>query len=132
MSQFIAFSAIPAGLAHNPLIGRSEPLSKSSPVAQLYFSDSALVYWVPSADDWFMDAMELMSSGVPLISTNLGAFIVALMDAHARIAVWYSDEWDDLPMAVTRQGFLDVIQQQIMEPPGEVWALYDEKPQGGS
>lgn len=78
-----------------------------------------------SPDALFTDAQAAMAEGVPFADTQIYKLLVSVITYIDKIAIWYSDDWGNLPIVTDAGMFLEKLEQDLRNGPAECWLLFD-------
>lgn len=106
-----------------PIAGREALLSDAA--RSLYGSEANVrVPWLRGArgiDEIFTEAHNAVANGRDFATTRLAAFLPGMMHGCRSFALWWGDDWSDLPVVGDESALLSELVDQLREPPGEVY-----------
>lgn len=91
--------------------------------------DDVVVPYMKTGEDvgeLFDEAHNAVYNGRAFVTTELSSFLAELLQTCESIALWWGNDWQDLPTAHTREQFVDEVVRQLREPTGEVYLRWKE------
>jgi len=82
----------------------------------------------PSIADLFTDAHNAVYNGLDYSTTRLSIVIPELVRSCKSFALWWGDDWSDLPICRTDGSITLELIAQLSEPIGEVYLRWQESP----
>jgi hypothetical protein len=98
--------------------------------AQALFPDPDLVR-VPvladgaSVDELFTEAHNAVFNGGDFGSTRLSRILPQLASRCGSLAIWWADDWSDLPVQRTTDALMRAVIDQLREPVGDVYVYWE-------
>ncbi len=79
------------------------------------------------SDTFFTEAQAAVLDGLPLEKTRLYQLFRRTLPTAKRIALWYGDDWNDLPVVTDEQTFFEQLKRDLENPTAESWMMFRPK-----
>lgn len=78
-------------------------------------------------DVLFTEAQRELQSDVAFQETRICKLFEQILPIAEKIALWYSDEWDDLPVVTDAAAFLRGLESALHTDTAECWLLFERR-----
>lgn len=75
-------------------------------------------------DTLFTEAQVALLDGAPFAETRLYRVFSRILPTAKKIALWYGDDWSNLPVVSDAQTFLQRLRQDVERPTAESWMMF--------
>lgn len=76
------------------------------------------------ADTFFTEAQAAALDGDPLEKTRLYQVFNRALPTAKQVALWYGDEWQDLPVVTDEKSFFEHLKKDLESPTAESWMMF--------
>jgi hypothetical protein len=81
-------------------------------------------------DTLFTEAQAALLNGKPFEHTRLYRAFSRILPTARRVALWYGDDWANLPLVSDAKTFMERLKRDIESPTAEAWMLFDKESPG--